>query len=216
MFGLPESTLVNRFIPKDKFFKKTSMDSKLKQQFTNEIEKITWTHKISPDTLNITKDDTLEELQIFEILLKDRDISKAVLRHIDNSMPYPIIYILRRKTGDVKVMTSKAFLKKQYGINTTNDDFIDTRWSRPSGKFVLHGNIVSHIYIGFLVQMTGIDKQPYSDPKTALERWERNQGLKKQIDVINKKIRSEVSLAKKQELARKRYELEAQFNHTIQ
>lgn len=212
MFDLPDSTVVNRFLPKDKFFKKTSMNSKLKQQFTDEIEKITWTNKISPDTLNVTKDDKLEELQIFEIILKDKSISSAVLRHIDNSIPYPIIYILRRPiAGDVKVSTSLTAFKKQFGVTTKNNDFIDTGWSRPSGKFVLHGNTMSYVYIGYIMQIIGVARQPYSDPLATIERWERNQSLKKQIDTINKKIASEVSVSKKQELARERHTLEQQM-----
>ena len=212
MFDLPSSTVVDRFLAKDKFYKKTTVAGKLKQQFTDEIEKITWTHKISPDTLNVSRDDTIEEIQIFEILLKDTGISKAVLRHIDSSIPYPIIYVLKRPhTDDIKVMTSLTLIKKQYGMKTKNDDFIDTHWSRPSGKFILHGSIVSHIYLGYIFQILGISERPYSDPKAAIERWERNQALRKQIDAINKKITSEVSLSKKQELARERHALEQQM-----
>ena len=55
MFDLPSSTVVDRFLAKDKFYKKTTVAGKLKQQFTDEIEKITWTHKISPDTLNVSE-----------------------------------------------------------------------------------------------------------------------------------------------------------------
>lgn len=209
MFDLPSSTVVNRFLPKDKFYKKTTVSGKLKQQFTDEIDKITWTHKISPDTLNVAKDDKLQEIQIFEIALKGTTISKAVLRHIDNSIPYPIIYVLKRPSrGGIKVATSLAIYGKYFGIKTRSSDFADTGWSAPSGKFILNGNTVSHIYIGFLCQIAGIASQPYSDPKAAIEKWERSQEVKKKVDAINKKIASEPSTAKKQELARERHSLE--------
>ncbi len=212
MFDLPSSTIVNRFLPKDKFYKKTVVSNKLKQQFTGEIEKITWTHKLSPDTLNVTKDDTIEEIQIFEIILKDRSISNAVLCHIDSSIPYPIIYTLKRPIDDKsKIITSLKSFKKEYGIKTKNDDFVDTGWSRPSGKFILHGNVMSHIYLGYIFQIAGIARQPYSDPKSTIERWEKSKEIKKQIDTINKKITTEVSIAKKQELARQRHILEQQM-----
>jgi len=209
MFDLPETTVVNRSIPKEKFYKKTAMNSRLKQLFIDEIEKITWTHKLSPDTLNVAKDGDINEIQIFEIQLKGSSISKATLKHIDSSIPYPIIYVLKRSYGGgVKVATSLAAFKKQYAIKTKNDDIIDTGWSRPSGKFIVNGNKISHVYIGFLFQIMGIRRQPYSDPKKAIEEWERNQEIKKQIDVLNKKISSEPSLSKKQELARQRHKLE--------
>jgi hypothetical protein len=213
MFDLPDSTAVNRFISKEKFYKKTAMNNKLRQLFTDEIEKITWLNKISPETLNVTKDDHMSELQIFEIQLKDRAVSNAVLKHIDSSIPYPIIYVLRRpSSGDMKVITSLTAVKKQFGSKTKHNDFISTGWSRPSGKFILNGNKVSHIYIGYIFQITGIAKQPYSDPKTAIERWERNQEIQKQIKAINKKLASEPSIAKKQELARERHRLESHLD----
>ena len=213
MFDLPSSTVVDRFLAKDKFYKKTTVAGKLKQQFTDEIEKITWTHKISPDTLNVSKDDTIEEIQIFEIVLKGRLISNAVLRHIDSSIPYPIIYVLKRPAnGDCKITTSLKSFKKEYGMKTKNDDFVDTGWSRPSGKFILNGNVMSHIYIGYIFQIAGIARQPYSDPKSTIERWEKNKEIKKQMDVIDKKMATEVSMAKKQELARQRHALEQQLH----
>jgi hypothetical protein len=35
---LPRSTIVNRFVPKEKFYAKTVITAKLKQLFTDEIE----------------------------------------------------------------------------------------------------------------------------------------------------------------------------------
>lgn len=213
MFDLPDTTVVNRFIPKEKFYKKTAMNNKLRQLFTDEIEKITWVNKISPETLNVAKDEHMSELQIFEIQLKDHAVSNAVLRHIDSSIPYPIIYILRRlSSGDVKVITSLTAVKKQFGSKTKHNDFISTGWSRTSGKFILNGNKISHIYIGYIFQIAGIARQPYSDPKSAIERWERSQEAQKQIDAINKKIKSELSISKKQELARRRHLLEKEMH----
>lgn len=212
MFELPASTLVNRFLPKDKFYKKTVMNSKLKQQFTDEIEKITWTHKLSPDTLNVTSDDKLQEIQIFEILLKDADISKATLKHIDSSIPYPIIYVLKRQTGaKAKVVTSIASFKKEYGMKSKNDDFVDSGWSQPSGQFILKGNTVTQIYVNYLAQIFGIYRRPFSDPKKEIEDYERRVEINKKIAAINKKMASEPSIAKKQELARERHALEEQL-----
>lgn len=209
MFDLPASTVVNRFLPKEKFYKKTTMSSKLRSAFTDEIEKITWTHKLSHDTLNIAADDMLAELQIFEVLLKSDIISKAVLRHIDSAIPYPIIYLLHKPGSPAtQVITSLAALKKEYGMKTKNDDFITTGWSQPDAPFVLHGAKLSHMYVGYLFQIMGIQQRPYSDPKRAIEEWERSIELRKQIEAINKKIASEPSVAKKQELARERYALE--------
>ena len=83
---LPASTVVNRLVPKEKFYSKTSVSGKLRQQFTDEIEKIRWANKIAPSTLNITSKE-YAELQVFEIVLKQSEISASVLKHIDSFIP---------------------------------------------------------------------------------------------------------------------------------
>ncbi len=80
--NLPQSTTVKRLLPKEKFYSKTSVNTKLRQLFTEEVEKISWANKISPDTLNITAGE-YAELQVFEISLKGAELSTTVLRHID-------------------------------------------------------------------------------------------------------------------------------------
>jgi len=90
---LPKSTLLNKFIPKNVFFKKSVVNSKLKTEFTDKIQKITWKYKISEETLWINKTDKIQEIEIFEINLKEKVIPKNVLKVIDKSIPYPILYI---------------------------------------------------------------------------------------------------------------------------
>ena len=108
-------------------------------------------------------------------------------------------------------MTSLRSLKKEYGMKTKNDDFMDTGWSQPSGQYVLRGTTMSQVYIGYLSQIWGVYRQPYSDPKKAIEAYERRMEINKEIEALNKKIAAEPSVAKKQELARERHELEREL-----
>ncbi|WP_221900425.1 DUF4391 domain-containing protein [Bathymodiolus platifrons methanotrophic gill symbiont] len=50
---LPDSALVNRFIAKTKFYEKAAISSKLKDDFVNKIQKITWQYKLSENTLGM-------------------------------------------------------------------------------------------------------------------------------------------------------------------
>ena len=42
MFNLPKTTVVDKIIPKVKFYEKTKANSKLKQLFIDDIEQIIW------------------------------------------------------------------------------------------------------------------------------------------------------------------------------
>ncbi|MDI9490346.1 MAG: DUF4391 domain-containing protein [Bacillota bacterium] len=92
--NLPNTALLNKFIPKTKFTQQSFVNTKLKQEFTSTIQKITWLYKISEETTGIPKTDLVEEIQVFELQLKQQIIPKKVIRLIHRSIPYPILYIL--------------------------------------------------------------------------------------------------------------------------
>lgn len=204
---LPASTLVDRFVPKEKFYNKTSVSGKLRQQFTDEIEKIRWTNKIAPSTLNITSKE-YAELQVLEITLKNGNLSPAVLKHIDTFIPYPILFILKQPQA-VKAVISF----KEPGAKNANqmkvDSYYETTWQNEL-NLVLRGRSVDEIYKHFLFQIAPkLKDTDKTDTKSAVESNKEREKIQKQIDVINKKITSEPSLAKKQELARERHVLES-------
>jgi hypothetical protein len=203
---LPTSTVVNRFIPKEKFYTRTSVSSQLRQRFTDEIEKIRWTNKISPDTLNISSGE-YSELQVFEITLKSSEISKNLLKHIDTFIPYPILYVLKKSNLQKAVISFK-----ERGIKNENqmkvDTYFETQWLEEL-ELQLKGRSVDEVYKNFLFQIAPkLSDLSQSDTKKAVQTNKEKEKIQKQIDMLNKKLASEPSIAKKQELARVRYKLE--------
>lgn len=207
--NLPTSTIVNRFLPKEKFYSKTGVSGKLKQQFTDEIEKITWANKIAPDTLNITSKD-YTELQVFKITLKQSDLSMSVLKHIDTFIPYPILFILKKQASEKAVMSFK-----EAGVKNENQMKVDSYYETPWQQGLvleLRGRSVDEIYRNFLFQITPeLQARSHTGTKAAVESNKEQIKLQKQIDVLNKQIASEPSMAKRQELARDRHALESKL-----
>ena len=70
MINLPKSCLVDKFLAKKLFYEKANASQSVKKQFIDNIDKITWMYKISQDTININKTDDVEEIRVFELLLK--------------------------------------------------------------------------------------------------------------------------------------------------
>ncbi|NCU38599.1 DUF4391 domain-containing protein [Candidatus Saccharibacteria bacterium] len=210
---LTRGTAVNRFVPKEKFYAKTAITTKLKQLFTDEIEKITWKNKISPDTLNITAGD-YAELQVFEIALKGAEVSTAVLKHIDTFIPYPILFIVK-KPGAVKaVMSYKEITAKSSDVMKV-DSYFDTGW-RQELSLELKGRSVDEIYKNYLYQIAPqLQHVAHGTAKVAVETNKEHQKLQKQIDTINRQIAKEPAIAKKQELARERFLIEQQMENMV-
>ncbi len=89
---LPKEAFVNKFIAKTKFYEKANLSSKLQKEFVDKIQKITWKYKLAESTIGIAKTEAVTEIQIFEIELKEPVIPKNVLKVIDKSIPYQILY----------------------------------------------------------------------------------------------------------------------------
>lgn len=113
IYKLPQSTLVNRNIPKNAF--DDYANSKQKRDFTNYVSKITWKYKISQETVNLSGDD-VKEIQLFEIILKEKQSISSLLDLIDKSIPYHIIFIINFEE-EVLIRTAK---KHPHPINPDN------------------------------------------------------------------------------------------------
>jgi len=104
---LPRAALVNKFIPKNKFYEKTALSAKLQKDFIDKIQKITWKYKLAESTVGITKTDNVTEIQIFEIELKEQVIPKNILKVIDKAIPYQILYRFLYKGNEAYGITLK-------------------------------------------------------------------------------------------------------------
>lgn len=95
MISFPERCKVNKFIPKKTFYEKIGLSTAVKDDFVNYIEKIIWLYKLSEETIGITKTETTEEIQVFELILKSKIIPKNIIRIITKSIPYKILFVLK-------------------------------------------------------------------------------------------------------------------------
>ena len=95
MISFPERCKVNKFIPKKTFYEKIGLSTTVKDEFVNYIEKIIWLYKLSEETIGITKTETTEEIQVFELTLKSKIIPKNIIKIITKSIPYKILFVLK-------------------------------------------------------------------------------------------------------------------------
>jgi len=91
-FKLPKEALVNKFVAKSRFYERSKLSSKLQKEFVDKVQRITWKYKLAESTLGIAKTEAVTEIQIFEIELKEQKIPKNVVKIIDKSIPYQILY----------------------------------------------------------------------------------------------------------------------------
>ena len=87
MFDFPQTTYFGKLIPKTKFYDKLTIDKKVERSFIDQIASVRWVHKLSADTLNVSKGNTVDEIEVFLIKLKTPELDINVLKQMDRQLP---------------------------------------------------------------------------------------------------------------------------------
>ena len=69
----PQSTIVNRVVPKTMFYKFMEVNPRMKTRFVNDVVNITWLYKLASSTLNVTDTEQMKEIEVFVVNLKQPD-----------------------------------------------------------------------------------------------------------------------------------------------
>lgn len=192
MFTLPASTKVDRFIPKTKFYERVQISTATRDEFTGVIGRITWLHKLSPNTMNTPAAGSVEELQIFLIELKAKYIPKKALGVIDKAIPYPILHVLKHHEDTCFIIQHKLDSRRRY---------YKTEWNQLPGLPFTGANLES-VYQRIITSFIVVDDEEVSDKsfEEIVTINAQSEQLQKEIAALENKIRSEKQFSKKVEL----------------
>jgi hypothetical protein len=98
MFDFPKQAELNRLLPKSKVYEFAKPSRAVRDRFVRQIGEIVWKYKLAPETINLPARQGIEEIQVFGIALKTRELTGTALRPvlltIDKAIPSPIFYQL--------------------------------------------------------------------------------------------------------------------------
>ena len=97
MIGLPKTTEFNRRIPKQKFYENIDITPALRKVFVEQVKIIYWKNKIAASTTNLAQGNEVTELEVFEVRLNTPVLDEGLLRQIDRTIPYHILFLLEYK-----------------------------------------------------------------------------------------------------------------------
>lgn len=202
MFGFPRTTEFNKRIPKQKFYENIQVTPALKRFFVDQIKNIYWSNKIAHSTLNLAEGTAVTEIEVFEIRLNQQQLDESVLLQIDKEVPYHILFVLSYEEkyqawiGYKEVVDSE---KSAFKVNR----YYHTEWLAEEELPVkLDGLSIDTVYENFVRQIAGeqLQSMPAESIKESVERAEKIQQLKKQIDTLQSKIRKEKQLNKQMQM----------------
>ena len=179
VFKLPASTIVNKVVPKNLFDPYTT--TKQKKLFTDLIQRITWTHKLAHETVNLEAKE-IKEIQLLKVELKSLERVDTLLAIIDKAVPYNIIFIVCYQEN----MYLSTSVKHPHPVNADNS-VVD--WSFKTDWFIREDNkytlvlkkSLDAVYLDFCIQLS---VRPDLLKKSLHELVEQS----KSIDALTKEI----------------------------
>ncbi|TWG63141.1 DUF4391 domain-containing protein [Aminobacter sp. J44] len=94
LYDWPRAAAFGRVIPKTKIYEHAGTNTGLKELFVREVDQIVWSHKLAPETVNLTATKQVAEIQVFRITARTATLDRDVLRAIDKAIPFPLIFEL--------------------------------------------------------------------------------------------------------------------------
>ena len=176
MIDLPNNCEVNKIIPKKTFYDKLEISNKTKEKFINILEKIIWKYKLSEDTINITKTENVEEIEIFELILKKDENIKDILNVITKGIPYKILFIIKHND------------KVKYAIRYKEDFFI-TEWNE-NIKLNLNDISLEEVYENLVKEITKIHNND-NKLEEEIDKKKKIEEIHKEIEKLKSKLKNE-------------------------
>lgn len=213
MLNLPEKTLYNRRIPKRKFYDKLKVGSTLKEKFVRQIDHIIWKHKLSRHTVNIAPTSDVQEIQVFEVHLKQRELSQDVLESIDRAIPYPILFVLLYGE-EARLALAYKKRSRQQENRFVVDSYFYSEWQKKHelSLDLLKGLTLKAVYENMLKSLISVSSGSDQALEQTVEKQKEMDKLKREIGALEAKIAKERQFNRKVkynlELQEKRKELE--------
>ncbi|MSM39379.1 MAG: DUF4391 family protein [Geobacter sp.] len=212
MFIYPAKAAVNRPVPKNKLYANAKPSKSVKEKFVSQISEIIWKYKLAPETTNLAARDGFTEIQIFEIDLKEPELSTDVLAVIDKAIPYPIFFQLRY---DDQVKGIAAFKRPaEDGSGTwVIEEYFETGWTDatiPATPLPVALDLKA-LYEQML--LTYIDLPPCNGESLAalVERIRQIRKYRRELKALEAKMNSEKQFNRKVELNAKVRSLQSQL-----
>ena len=185
MKSIPNSCKVNKLLPKKVFYNKAGINSNIKDVFINQIEKITWLYKLSFETIGIPKTKEVEEIEIFQINMKEKIIPSSIIKAIAENISYPILFVI--KYGDNYCYAIKV-----------EDSIYNTNWNE---EISIDYNAISlEILYQNIVKSIIKEQDTLQEFNTLINNKSKQQELEKRLNILENKLQQEKQFNRKVEL----------------
>lgn len=179
----PQSTIVNRVVPKTMFYKFMEVNPRMKTRFVNDVVNITWLYKLAASTLNVTDVEDMKEIEVFVVNLKQPDCPTDLFSFIDTNMPHHIVFVLVHDNHAMLLINYKDWADDTHTKFKITQAFTSPWVSLDRLLLQIEGQSLPRIYDNFVAQVSGIGEHKAGCMADIV-------ALKKQIAAVEAELKS--------------------------
>ena len=189
VYQFPEAARFDRVVPKTKIYTHSRVSATVKKIFIREIDKIIWSYKLSPETVNLPAKNGVDEIQIFTIVLKNGNLKHDLLAAIDKAIPSPIIFILSFKD---KIKYAAAYKRRSEADKSkwVISSYFETEWIPEDAELASLPMVLdlNSLYQHFMKNIIPFPSGDDESMEEFMDRLEQIAKLKREIEKLDNKL----------------------------
>lgn len=133
MFAYPQQAEFNRPVPKNKIYSYAQPTRAIRNRFVAQVSEIVWRYKLAPETVNLPAKAPVQEIQVFEVVLKTGELAEEVLRTMDKAIPSLLFFEL---TFEDRVRFAAAYKRPNEANSGKSvvEAYFETPWQPANQK----------------------------------------------------------------------------------
>ena len=192
LFDFPDSTKFGQKITKNKIYQEAKPNNKTKSYFTSQVEKIVWSYKLAPGTINIPCKKYPQEIQIITLLLKTQHLKDEVLVAIDKAILSPIIFVLRYRNQVCYAVAYKRVNEADKTKRVISSHFRSGWLPEDVNKIKLPATLnLLKLYQALICKISSVPLRGDEEINDYIERIERIKHEELEAEKMKKKLKKE-------------------------
>lgn len=179
MLNLPEITELHKPLPKTQIYKKFQFSNAQQTKFDADISRIDIVNEVSLRTIpSIQQGKKIKSIYVLSVTLKTKDYDSKNIEKISKIIPQNLVFALQYEEEiQLAVFCEKIFI---------------TSWIHETkAKLELKGLNFDEVWENIIKQIEGGEWDSNLSLSENIELKERKEKLKKEIDVLKKKMKNE-------------------------
>ena len=190
----PQSTIVNRVVPKTMFYKFMEVNPRMKSRFVNDVVNITWLYKLSAGTLNVTNTEEMKEIEVFVVNLKQPDCPTDLFTFIDTNMPHHIVFVLVHDDNAMLLINYKDWTDDTHTKFRIRQAFASPWMPMADLELTVQGQSLPRIYDTFVAQVSGIGEHKAGSLEDIVALRKLIAIIEAELKTLEKRMRKEPQL----------------------